>query len=297
MLLSALLLAVVTPAGDRPPPDPEIVVSGERGRTVRDRTSEFVQTIGVGAGEVPAARWIERYCPQVVGLSQQQTRQVERRLREVARLVRAPLAPSGCTGNALIAFTTDARREMAIVARKQGGLRNSNSSPAEASSVINATGPARWWYSSEYRSSDGAAALDVPHPALSTGTGIDGVGMSLTISGAIPQQGSSNVSTKQMRGITGATVMLQVGPDMPPLSALADYAALLSLAEVQSGARSTGSILDLFGRPELYPALTELDLSFLTALYRVKLDRRGHRQRKTIIGEMTRQIERSDGLR
>ena len=291
MFLALFLQAAVqiSPAATPPVRTDDIIVEGERGRTARDRAIAFVSTVGLGANEVPAARWIERYCPKVIGLQEAQAVQVEARIREIARAIRAPLARPGCKGNAFIAFTPDAASEMRTIVKKQGGLQ-SNFSPAQARAMVNSTGPARWWYTSEYRSSDGAAPIDVQHPALMKGEDENGTAIALHSFGdSLPQQTSSNVSTKQKRGITGATVIIQVGPGMPPISALADYGALLSLAEIQPGATTKGSILDLFNQPQLYPTLSETDQRFLRALYRVSLDRRGHRQRQMVIGDMTKQ--------
>ena len=136
--------------------------------------------------------------------------------------------------------------------------------------------------------------IDVPLPALRTADDENGTSVALNSwGGSVPQTTPSTVSTKQKRSLTNATLVIEVRPGMPPLSALADYAALVTLAEIQPDAAHPGSILDLFAAPQRHPALSDLDDGFLTALYRVTMDRLGKRQRQTIVGEMARAAERS----
>jgi hypothetical protein len=197
-----------------------------------------------------------------------------------------PLARAGCRANAIISFTSDAKSVVRDVLRRDGA--HMREVPAGAKqALVHGNAPARWWYSTEFRSSDGSAAVDVPMPGMmaedENGNGIPMPGWGASTPAAAP----SIASTKVARTLYSATVVIQIDPARKvPLSSLADFAALVSLAEVRQNAVARESILGLFSVPGAPPELSPRDLNFLRALYRISLDREARRQRRALVGHM-----------
>ena len=95
------------------------------------------------------------------------------------------------------------------------------------------------------------------------------------------------ISTMTARVLTSATVIVDLRlVEGRPLAAIADYAALVALAEIRPNDPSpSGSVLAMFdagGRPEF----TDWDRAFIAALYRIPLDRMGRRHRGLLVREL-----------
>jgi hypothetical protein len=165
--------------------------------------------------------------------------------------------------------------------------------PADAKQVLlHGDAPVRWWYSTEYRSRDGSPAVDVPMPGM-VAEDENGNGKPMPGWGAsTPSSAPSIVSTTVSRTLYSATVVVEINKDRKvPLAALADYAALVSLAEVRQNAVAQDSILELFSAPNPSTELSRRDLAFLRALYRLPLDRQARRQRHALVRDMIGQAE------
>lgn len=293
-LLALPLTAAQLPSAPAAESD-EIVVKGERlsPAAARERAIAYVQQTGVVAGKEMVARWIDRVCPRISGLSPEHARIVEARFRAIAATVGAPLAPARCTPNVMIHFVADgaafAQRASAGDRRRLGDV-----SPAARQALLTGRAPIRWWYRDELRSKDGLraiatdppfAAVDgVPGPAMPS-NGADNVTMS--------QYNSSHISTQMNRALTGATVVVDTPRSTgAPLVAVADHAAYVALAEVRAPkAPLDGSILGLFG--ETPPTgLTRLDETFLRELYALPLDRKARQQRTRLVRALQKQPSR-----
>ena len=88
--------------------------------------------------------------------------------------------------------------------------------------------------------------------------------------------------------ITSAIVIIDQNQMMGRrLDSLADYAALVALAEIRGmGAAPEGSVLGMFAAPDAARNLTAQDLAFLRALYRLPLDRQAMQHRGALIGQI-----------
>ena len=103
---------------------------------------------------------------------------------------------------------------------------------------------------------------------------LDGPG-GVPLAGDVHQQyRSSLASTQMIRVLRAATIVVDVNKaEGTPLDSVIDLAALVGLAEIRPGAEPPpNSILALYER-DGPKQLTQLDLNFLTALYRLPLDR------------------------
>jgi hypothetical protein len=299
--LTLLVLVTAVPvAGQQDPTD--IVVEGERypPEQAKQISADILGDFGVAQANAPAARWTEPICLRVFGLSDRHTAIVEARIREVAATVRAPLARGKCTGNAVVTFTGDGAQVTGEIARRQPA-RLREVPEALRSRFVTDTMPARWWYSTGIGAADGMAASSVGPPGVfyeGADTGATGMGMSGE-DGTVVTHRSSMVSTQTARSIRSATVIIDATQSGgASIETLADFAALVLLAEVKPGARSSSiSVLAAFGGYDPPKGLTDWDMAFLKALYRIPLDRTAGRHRNQLVVEMSKAMSTGKGAK
>jgi hypothetical protein len=290
-IAAACLAAAVAlqPAGATPPaPEPEdgpIVVTGTRAtRAERLKMAhEFVRRAGIARGTVPAARWIDPVCPKVLGLAAPFAEVVEARLRAAADKAGLKQAGKSCAPNVSVIFVEDAVRFMdALAARSSQRLRDV--AGADRQALLTGSAPIRWFYTGETRNRDG----DRPHGGTQPGVAICGA------FGGIPTpENATNlslhrsgfVSTQVMRALISATVVVEVkGVEGLPLTAVADYAALVGYAEVHpSEPPPAASILSLFAPEAAVRELTPWDLTLLRTLYSMPMDRQARHHRGALV--------------
>jgi hypothetical protein len=105
---------------------------------------------------------------------------------------------------------------------------------------------------------------------------------------SLSQYTSSIISTQTMRVLRTATVVVDATKlQGRPLEAIAAYAAMVALAEIQDDATlTTGTILGLFKANSALVDLTDQDRNFLAGLYRLRLDRSARQHRGSLLAEM-----------
>ena len=245
-----------------------INVIGRKPEEVRREAQAFVRAVGVT--DLPVARWIEPVCPKVVGVAPAIAERVIRRIGAVAGQVGVRMARGACDGNLMISFTTDAG---AVVKQIASRLPDSfkDLDMAERAALQRGSAPIRWWHVTQMRTKDGMRDMgnEVPPSAR-----LDGPG-GVPLAGDVHQQyRSSFASTQMIRVLRAATIVVDVNKaEGTPLDSVIDLAALVGLAEIRPGAEPPpNSILALYER-DGPKQLTQLDLNFLTALYRLPLDR------------------------
>jgi hypothetical protein len=272
------------------PSDPAetIIVTGTKStpEETRRRAVEFVRGAGVATAQRPVARWEDPVCPRVLGLQTPYAGMVEARLRTIAEETRIDVAREPCRTNIVVSFVADAGAVARAVAARAPRRLEEVPSGARAA-LLDGTAPVRWWYSTDTRGRDGMPARSAP-PPWTEGNAEGGGSM---IPAGIPilqQYDSSIVSTQAARVLTAATVVVDVNRvEGMPLDAVASYAALVAFAEIRASDFSpSGSILGLFEAESRLRALTEWDMAFLSALYRLPLDRTGRRHRGILVREL-----------
>lgn len=283
----ALLLIAVPLAANGTEPE-EIVVTGTASSPAeaRRQAAEFVDSVGVAAGQTPAARWIDPVCPRVFGLDAVRRAEIEQRLRAHAAGVGAKLGKPGCTANLAVIFTADAGSMVKKIAGRSTETLG-ELAPADRAALVASDAPVRWWYDTEARGKDGQREIGMPFLAGGTDEG----GAPLVPGGdTFLQYRSSLVSTLSVRSIRAATIIVDVErASGVPLAAVGDYAAMVGLAEVRRpDAAPPGSILALFESPQPVRAITERDSAFLRGLYAMPLDRLARQHRQMLVGRMTK---------
>ena len=279
MMLTAAMLFAAAPAHAQ---SGDVVVTNARlsPEEARKRAFDYVRRAGVAVGERPAARWIDKVCPRVTGLAGDAGPRIEARIREVAKAAGAPLAGEPCTPNATIRFVADARETTREIARRGDQMRELPVPVRRA--VVEGDAPVRWWYKTGMRSRDGERMLNTIPAFVGSENGQAGQALPVASdSGIMSTYGSSLVSTQVARGIEGATLIVDADRVATQrLDALADYIALVTLAEVDPLVDpAPDSVLGLFAERSQATALSAWDERFLRALYSLTLDRRGRQHR------------------
>lgn len=241
----------------------DIVVVGERlQEMIRSFVGEVAEAPG---GEQQMARWDGRICPLVAGLPNRQMQYVADRIAQRAHQVDIETEGPGCKANILIFVTPDASRLATGIVDEYrtlvgyystNGISTMGRGPLDDFST--STAPVRWWHVNQTVSSDG---LEL---------GGDGLGTQVIRSGQPP--GRLRRPTRQdfLRVIVIVDARQASGLQF---QALADYLAMVSLAQLDPAGETTGTptILNLFadrdaGRPP--PAtMTEWDEAYLEGLY------------------------------
>lgn len=292
LAMFALIVAVCLPARAQ-----DIVVRGKLldRQEAEARAQAYVQGVGIVSAVRPAARWLDRVCPKVTGLGDAAVAaRVEARIRAIAADAGARLGKPGCDGNLVIAFTADgddlARRINTANPRLMAQV------PAEwRSRLVNGNEPVRWWYLSEVRNADGKPPTTSTLPWYSVEMDGGSNGIVSNVDSGNDGGGGINmasrpslISTNAKRAITSATVVIDVtraeGKD---LDAVADYAALVGLAEIRFvPSPPPETILSLFGPGEPASALTAQDQAMLRSLYRLPLDRQARYHRGWLVKDL-----------
>lgn len=292
-LLAAGLTPVLLAAPARAQPNP-IVVQGERisPELARERAAAFVRTTGVAQSETPAARWTDPVCPRVLGLTPAGARSAESVIRDVATQAGATVAAEPCDSNMVVMFTANAGAVVREIARREP-RRLAELDPDERRALLEGSAPVRWWHTSETRDMSGSNGGQGRTSSATLGTDMNarGRGAGGDLANDVPttmRYSNSVISTYAARSLLSATVVIDQDAVMGRrLNALAAYAALVALAEIQPlDAPPQGSILAMFSGAEGPTRLTDQDVGFLRTLYRMPLDRQARYHRGTLVSGM-----------
>jgi hypothetical protein len=260
--LAALALASSAAAQPTTQSD-ELVVTGER---LHDIVRDFVGEIAAApSGERQMARWDHKICPLLAGLPERQMQYMADRIAQRAHQIGLETEGPGCRANILVFVTPDASRlaegivheyRSLVAYYAEGGVSTMGRGPLE--DFTTTTAPVRWWHVNQTVSAD--------RQELGTENGGSTV-MRTTQSPSRLRRATRQdflrvliiVDARQAQGVQ--------------LQAIADYVAMVSLAQLDPAGRTTGvpSILNLFaerdaGRPPP-EALTEWDEAYLQGLY------------------------------
>ena len=268
-LIAVVALLVAAPvAGD----DVEaIVVTGTpvTREEAKKRAAEYVRRAGI-AQLKPLARWIDPLCPRTVGVDEAIAAIVNARVRTVAEAAGAPIAPTDCRANIVVAFSSDGRSLARAVLRKAPD-QFVELAPVARDRVLDGTGAIRWWYTTRDESRDGMPISDF----------------------YVKLYNSSIVSTQVVRALQSATIVIDVEQaDGTPLDAVASYAAMVALAEFRSNPPPPKeSIQALFDGEAGRRELSSHDAALLKGIYTVPPDREARQQRRQLVSTIRKEGE------
>ncbi|MGE0179309.1 MAG: hypothetical protein AB7O91_05765, partial [Sphingomonas sp.] len=147
-----LTLALLLGSAQTPPPDETIIVTGTpyTREEARRRAAEFVDRMGIGAGDRPVARWSDPVCPNVQGIEERLAERVEARLRAAAAAAGIRAAAAGCETNIVVHFTADAGPVLRRLAQRAPRYFEDVPAP-ERDALYEGRAAVRWVYASETR--------------------------------------------------------------------------------------------------------------------------------------------------
>lgn len=263
---------------------PQVAIEAQR-QTLEHRLSRYVTAITAEVSSYQSlARWHDKICPRVSGLSQDQGEFVLRRISTIAQSAGAPLARRDCEANFVVLFVADPTKHLRdMLSRRASGFGAWYENPTDRAAFkqfVEDTRPIRAWYDAELRGAlgnllygetkvKGRPPLENDHPVASR-IQLDDV-----------QNLTSVLVVVDVRRIAGLSI-----------GAVADYAAILGLAKINPNAdvEGTDSVLRLFTAPDEGKTLSQLgtwDAAFLKALY--STEQASKMQRQLIVRSMMRE--------
>lgn len=264
----------------------DVVVEG---RPLNQMIRDFVEGVAQPNFRRGLARWTDRVCVSVIGMERDGADYIVDRVTDIASDLDIPVGGRGCTPNVMIVGTNDGNetaREMVRIRREvfYTGATGTNQSRFALSEFQENDRPVRWWQvSMPINSETGQRAVRLSGDCDSrceSATPGSGMGMAPTISGTSASRLRSQVVDNMQR-----TVVIVDVDQVAHLSAnqLADYIALISLAQIDPNADTSGyaSILNVIRDPESTRTLTDWDEAYLVGLYRAprhQLNRMAGRQ-------------------
>lgn len=281
-----ILLALAGTAMAQTKPGVEsVTVTGTKSRAVMD---QYIQNFAAPtriAGKL--ARWREGVCPQVVGLKAEYTAFIEKRVRDVAQQVGAPVGAEGCRTNIQVVFTTAPQTLLDDVRQHQPEYLGYADTATAREKLAIVTRPLQAWYSTATRDLNGNIEVD---GRKTLGITMDWPpvqpGGDMHVSGGPPMELSQARVTKvtggRLRdGVTSELnhVTIVAEPDKlldHEIGELADYVAMLSLTQIVSldVCQPLPSIVNMLAKDCEHPAiaLTDNDLAYLRGLYKMSPD-------------------------
>lgn len=269
MLAAMMVAAALALPQDRGLPSPpasgadpmvrleDIVVDARR---LEDAAREFVDEVAHPVQRRGMARWHDGVCVGVANLQPELAQQLIDRVSDVARDIGLSSSEPPCHPTILIIATTDAAAfteqfiEMRPALFRPGGS-GMDHGRAALDRFRRTDAAVRWWSISQPTDSDtGQAAVRMPGEAAPTTT----------------IRGVSRMSSQYRQDLKRTFVIVDVDRlGEITLSQLGDYIAMVSLAQIDPEADTSGfeTVLNVFDSPSSVSGLSSWDRAYLEGLY------------------------------
>ena len=295
---SVIVAACLAPASAQPSTE-HVTVTGTRSRPVIDSfVQSFVKPTRM-TGKF--ARWEDRICPITVGLRPDATSFVTRRVKEIATQAGAPVNDhEDCRANIAIVFTTRPQALLDDIRKRRPEIRGyyDNNSQRDALAVV--SHPIQAWYTTATKDLRGNAERDSAKTGGTEITIADPTIPNTFITMTMPNAHNRNVTGSRLGdGLRSVMDQIIIVADPAKLAdyeigALADYIALLALAQLDSldTCQALPSIVNLLapGCAQKPNALTDNDLAYLRGLYKMGPDRTSRIQQDEIAYQMEQSL-------
>lgn len=270
--------------------EPETIYSDAQRQVDLDRSRRMVETMLSPSFSIDDqyARWKQPLCPHVYGLTPVAAYVVEKRIRDVAAEVGAPVdRRDPCIPNIGIIFSAQPQASLMSIATARPFLVQGGSQKPEVRYPVQA------WYATFKTDYDGFRNLDIPWEITDPWRDEN----------SYPQVAAnlSRLHTGQTAEMAAATVLVDTGAVTGmSLGELGDYLALMTLAQAsQYGAcQPMPTIANLMLKgcdaADITHGLSHVDIALLTGLYEVP-DSPEKLQKQRIVGAMRRSLERQFG--
>ncbi len=314
-MVGALQAAMLAPAFAQTTPTDEEVIVQPPAASDQEQVRSYVQALtSPTRTRSPMPRWYGPLCVGVVGMQAAQAQVFNDRVGEVAQAVRLQVQEPGCRPNVLIHFTRDAAGLARGIADQPNLVSASNSTGNSAGAdalqqFVQTQDAVRWWHVSR-TATDGVAFGrnsqsngEQERTRVQEFTGEPG---SASREQDMQDQASENASNgtrvREVSRLRGGVmemmdyVIIVIDANRTngtTVGALADYIAMVTLAQINPEAETAGAptILNLFseGADPKPTELTSWDLAYLRGLYESSDTPRNTRQQE---GQIVRRMMR-----
>lgn len=264
----------------------EVIVEGRR---LEDLTRDFVNEVAAPARRRGLARWRDKVCVGVANLQAEAAGYIADRVSTVAQDVGLEVGAPGCRPSILISFTSDANAFTEdFVARRprlfRVGGAGMDRGGAAFQHFLNTDRAVRWWVvSAPVDPENGQIATRLPGMGDDNGS----PGQVMRFAPNIDNRGgASRLTTQITDDVLRAFIIVDVDRlNGVSLEQLADYLALVALAQIDPEADTSGylSVLNVFDDPLQTDGLTQWDQAYLQGLYDAQRTRRNTRANATAI--------------
>ena len=247
------------------------------GRPVGEMIDTFVERVGAPAAHRGLARWRHGVCVGVLNMRGESARYLVDRISDVARGLGLNAGEPGCDPTILIVATVNASEyTQQMTAARPWVFRAGGSGMDRGGGAFRdfqtTDRPVRWWavsYPADSDTGQRAARLpgEVNGPGVSDKAG--GLGPA-DYAPVLNANSASRLRTELVDDLSRVYVVVDVDEmGGASIAQLADYVAMISLAQVNPEADTGGyaTILNLFNDPEGSPGLTDWDTAYLRGLY------------------------------
>lgn len=239
------------------------------------------------------ARWKSGVCPKVMGLQPDAAALVTDRIMAVAKMVGAPVAASEpCRTNVEIVVTPQPQALLDALRQKRPDMFGYSSGPSQTTRMAIMNRPIQAWYVTVTEDYAGVLHRDemLDDCAIRTGRRQD---CFMLVSGFSLSDGLKSDFVNVMVVVDSSKIgALQIG-------SLADYATMEALAQTQTAddCRALPTVTNLVSAgcplPDKSGALTDTDIAYLRALYRVQPDAKLNMQEHQISHDMEKSLSGS----
>lgn len=267
-----------------------IEIIGQRQDFLRYKMQDFILEIGEPVSSSRGyARWQGRVCVGVFNLPDQAIAQyIADKITVTALELGLPTGSPGCQPNLQIIFSPDARElagrlvdESPLMFRPFGNTENTTQGRGALEQFKTSDAPVRWWQITMVVDETGMPAMALP--------GLDTPNVR-----AVASRLKNTVNDAIWGGLIIVDARKLNGIQWPQL---AEYLAMVSLAQIEPGAQPDNhdSILNLFSAEKPPLAMTDMDRSYLRALYEMDTMMLPHTQRGVFTSMMVRVQREMEG--
>ena len=288
--LFALALAPSLAWAQVPQAPEDVTVTGTRSREV---LRGFVQSFAAPSritGKL--ARWESGICPLTMGLRPQAIAFINKRLKEIAVRVGAPVDDrADCKPNIEIVFTTTPQELMDWVREKHPDFVGYHDNSGQAERLASVTHPIQAWYTTATRDFKGQVQVDAKNVA---GGGVQ-VGNAYLPDAKAYAVSGSRLGDGLSSGFHHVIIAIDPGKMAQyEMGSLADYIAMLALTQLTSldTCQQLPSIVNMLaeGCAQKSAALTENDIAYLRGLYRMRGDLSASIQKDQVSYQMEQEL-------
>lgn len=292
---TALAQQTAGPANPALPTEKVIVTAPKQVREAVIR--DFIKSYAAPSPMIDKiARWREPICPAAVGLPPEYTKLVTERVRQVATMVDAPVdSREACRANIDIVFTPKPQALLDDI-RKRRPMFLGYHDVSQAGRIATVSHPVQAWYTTQTADQNGLAEIDDETRNRGVDIMVPSFGHFYTLHLPNAREERGNL-THLSDGLHSEFFHVLVVIDMNgivgrEIGALADYTAMLALSQTQvfDACKELPSITNLMSpgceASRMSNTLTDNDIAYLRALYRMNPELTLDAQRGEIAGGM-----------